>query len=158
MRKLKYPWVKAVVDYQERQKMISYAENFFRRMGEQKERELEIQTNNHITAMKKVYRKLKPYMRRAAIKFIVCSNNNPNGTHVLETKSFRKAKNNWISSRYKSDWYCLLAINHNNVKWEVHWSYYEEERDYKRIIEFFGKDGEKVCKMLIKLTEWWREA
>jgi hypothetical protein len=158
VRKLKHPWVEAVVDYQERQKMISYAENFFRRMNEQKERELEIQTNNHIIAMRKVCRKIKPYMRRVAIKYIVCSSNDYPRIHVFETKSFRKAKNDWISSRHESDWYSLFAINHNNVKWEVHWCYYEGLHDHEKVIEFFGKKGEKVCKMLIKLTEWWREA
>lgn len=135
-----------------RSAMAGYAENFFRRIGERKEREIEIRENHNITAMRKFYRKIKPYMKKAAIKFIVCTDN-PNGKHVFETESFRKAKNDWICLRRDCDWYSLFAIDRDGVKWKVDWYYSDYNRE--EIIKFFGNDGEEVCEVLIKLTHWW---
>lgn len=154
MNKFEPGMVEVIVKEIEKKEMVNYAENFFRRMDAQKEREVEIRIDSQVKAMRKVYRKIKPYMRKVAIKFIVCSDN-PNGTHVFKTKSFRKAKNEWIRLRCDCDWYSIFAINRNDFKWRVHW--YCDEYNREKIIKFFGNDGEEVYETLTNLTEWGKD-
>ena len=135
----------------EKSRMANYAENFFRRTDAQKEHLTENRIRCDIEAMRELYREIKSYMKKTTIEFIVCSDN-PNGTHVFISESFRKAKNEWIRLRRGCNWYSIFAINRDGFKCKVYWCYYEGNRG--KIIKFFGEDGEKVCKILTNIGEY----
>ena len=142
---------KVVVKEIEKKEMVNYAENFFRRMDAQKEHLTENRIRCDIEVMRELYREVKSYMKKTAIKFIVCSDN-PNGTHVFISESFRKAKNEWIRLRHGCNWYSIFAVDRDGFKWKVYWYYDNYHRE--RVIKFFGKDREEVCEILTKLTEY----
>ncbi len=155
--------LECIVDIQKKNSMVSFAENFFRRIDEQKQRQRDICTQHRITAMRKTCRRLKPYMKKHAVKFIVSSEpiEHPeiwsikgDGKCVFMSESFREAKNKWVYLQRKCDWYDLLAVNCDGVKWRVHWCYYDYY--YEKVIKFFGEDGEAVREILKKLDQWWR--
>ena len=166
-KKLNYPWLKVVVDYRKRKEMISYAENFFRCMDDEKlRRQKEQEEWNEkccrldTIATKKLLKVIDPFIQEQNGMYkIIYDAYGKKAETMFSSKSRKKTFKKWNSYTLRKREECRVAVVVNGKELRL---YYWYSIIGKSVDDFLGKRNEILHQKLLELDEWainlWRKA